>query len=110
VTGSIPTGKGPARIAVTPDGRTLVYNLQFEPAVGFADISAGRQVAVAPVAGRPLSLTMTPDGRRAFAGLQEIDKLVFISVPDRRVERVLDLPKGSGPDPAIPLVSRGGSR
>jgi YVTN family beta-propeller protein len=110
VTGSIPTGKGPARIAVTPDGKTLVYNLQFEPAVGFADTASGRQIAVVPVAGRPLSLTMTPDGRRAFAGLQEIDKLVFLSVPDRKVERVLDLPAGSGPDPAIPLRSPGGSR
>ncbi len=110
VTGSISTGKGPARIAVTPDGKTLVYNLQFEPAVGFADVAAGKQVAVVPVSARPLSLTLTPDGSRAFAGIQELDKLVFISVLNRKVERVLDLPKGSGPDPAIPLKPAGASR
>lgn len=103
VIGSIPTGKGPARIALTPDGSTLVYNLQYEPAVGFADIGSGKQTAVVPVAGRPLSLTMTRDGRRAFAGLQEIDKVAVIAVKERKVERVLDLPKGSGPDPVIPL-------
>jgi YVTN family beta-propeller protein len=103
VIGSISTGKGPARIALTPDGSTLVYNLQYEPAVGFADIASGKQTVVVPVAGRPLSLTMTRDGRRAFAGLQELDKVAVIAVKERKVERVLDLPKGSGPDPVIPL-------
>lgn len=101
--GAIPTGKGPARIAITPDGKTLVYNLQFEPAVGFADVASGKQIAEVPLSGRPLSLTMTRDGRRAFAGIQDQDKVVFVSVPDRRIERIVDTPKGSGPDPAIPL-------
>lgn len=101
--GTIATGKGPGRIAITPDGKTLVYNLQFEPAVGFADVASGRQTAVVPLSGRPLSLTMTRDGSRAFAGIQDQDKVCFISVVDRKVERVLDLPRGSGPDPAIPL-------
>jgi YVTN family beta-propeller protein len=103
VVGEIPTGKGPARIAMTPDGKTLVYNLQFEPAVGFADIASRKQVAQVPVSGRPLSLTMTKDGRRAFAGIQDQDKVVFVSVQGRKIEKVLELPKDSGPDPAIPL-------
>ncbi len=103
VTGEIPTGKGPGRIAMTPDGKTLVYNLQFEPAVGFVDIAARKQVAQIPLTGRPLSLTMTKDGRRAFLGIQDQDKVVFVSVAGRKIEKTLELPKGSGPDPAIPL-------
>ena len=103
VVGSIPTGKGPGRIAVTPDGRTLVYNLQFEPAVGFADVASGKQVATAPLTGRPLTLTMTADGRRAFPGLQEQDRVAIVDVPGRRVARLLDLPKGSGPDVVLAL-------
>jgi DNA-binding beta-propeller fold protein YncE len=103
VIGEIPTGKDPGRIAITPDGKTLVYNLQFQPAVGFADTASGKQVATVPLSGRPLSLTMTRDGRRAFAGIQDQDRLEFISVSDRKIERTLSLPKGSGPDPAIPL-------
>ena len=103
VIGEIPTGKGPARIAMTPDGKTLVYNLQFEPAVGFADVASGKQVAMVLLSGRPLSLTMTRDGRRAFAGIQDQDKVVFVSIPDHRIERIVSTPKGSGPDPAIPL-------
>jgi YVTN family beta-propeller protein len=103
VTGTIATGKGPARIALTPDGKTLVYNLQFEPAVGFADVASGKQTAQVALSGRPLSLTMMRDGRRAFAGIQDQDKVAFISVAARKIERVIELPKGSGPDPAIPL-------
>lgn len=103
VTGEIATGKGPGRIAMTPDGKTLVYNLQYEPAVGFADIASGKQVAQISLTSRPLSLTMTKDGRRAFLGIQDQDKVVFVSVPDRRIEKTLELPRGSGPDPAIPL-------
>jgi YVTN family beta-propeller protein len=103
---TIPTGKGPGRVTITPDGKTLVYNLQFEPGVGFADIATGKQVAMIPLSGRPLSLTMTKDGARAFAGIQDQDKVCFISVAGRKIERILQLPKGSGPDPAIPLTNR----
>jgi YVTN family beta-propeller protein len=103
VIGTIPTGKGPGRVAITPDGNTLVYNLQYDPGVGFADVAARRQVAEVPLSGRPLSLTMNRDGTRAFAGIQDQDKVCFISVRERRIERTLRLPKGSGPDPAIPL-------
>jgi YVTN family beta-propeller protein len=103
IAGTIATGKGPGRIAITPDGKTLVYNLQYDPGVGFADVIAGKQVAEVPLSGRPLSLTMTSNGRRAFAGIQDQDKVCFISVRDRRVERILQLPSGSGPDPSIPL-------
>lgn len=103
VIGFIATGKGPARIALTPDGKTLVYNLGFEPGVGFADVATGKETGTVKLSGRPLSLTMTADGRRAFAGIQDQDKVIFISVPDRKIERVIELPKGSGPDPVIPL-------
>lgn len=106
VIGTIPTGKGPGRIAITPDGKTLIYNLQFEPAVGFADIASRKQTAMVALSGRPLSLTMTRDGRRAFAGIQDQDKVVFLSVRERKIERVMETPKGSGPDPAIPLENQ----
>lgn len=101
--GEIPTGKGPGRIAITPDGKTLVYNLQGDLSVGFADIATGRQVATVDLGGRSLSLTMTRDGKRAFAGVQDQDKVFVISVPERKIVRVIQTPKGAGPDPAIPL-------
>jgi YVTN family beta-propeller protein len=101
--GTIPTGKGPGRIAITPDAKTLVYNLQGDLSVGFADIATGRQVATVDLRGRSLSLTMSRDGRLAFAGVQDQDKVFVISVPERKIIRIIATPKGAGPDPVIPL-------
>lgn len=56
-----------------------------------------------PLSARPLSLTMSPDGRRVLLGIQEEDKVVFVSVASHAVERVIQLEKDSGPDPAIVL-------
>lgn len=106
VVGTIPTGKGPGRIKITPDGKTLVYNLQYLPGVGFADIKSSKQFDIVKLSGRPLSLTMTADGKRVFAGIQDQDKVCIISVPDRKIEHIIDLQKNSGPDPAIPLQRR----
>ncbi len=101
--GVISTGQGPGRIALTPDGKTLIYNLQPGEAVGFADIASKKQTAVVPLGGRPLSLTLSPDGETAYAGVQDQDKVFAISVRERKIVRVIETPKGAGPDPAIPL-------
>jgi YVTN family beta-propeller protein len=101
--GLISTGKGPGRIAITPDGKTLVYNLQGDRSIGFADVATARQVATVPIGGRSLSLTMTPGGKQVFAGVQDQDKVIVLSVPDRKVVQVIPTPRGAGPDPAIPL-------
>jgi YVTN family beta-propeller protein len=102
-TGSISTAKGPGRVAVTPDGATLVYNCQAGEAVGFADIRARKQTGVIALGGKPLSLTMSKDGRFAYAGVQDQDKVFVISVGERKVVKAIATPKGSGPDPALPL-------
>jgi YVTN family beta-propeller protein len=101
--GTIATGKGPGRIAITPDGKSLAYNLQGDLSVGFADVSAGRQIAVVPIGGRALSLTMTPDGALAYAGVQDQDKIIVVSVAEHKIVRVIETPRGAGPDPVIPL-------
>jgi len=99
----IPIGKGAGRIALTPDAKTMVYNLQEDQGVGFLDVATGRQTAVVPLGGRPLSLTMSRDGKRVFSGVQDQDKVFVISVPERKILRVFQTPKDAGPDPAIPL-------
>ncbi|MCS7026486.1 MAG: hypothetical protein NZV14_16940 [Bryobacteraceae bacterium] len=101
--GTIATGRGPARIAMTPDGKTLVYNLQAGQAIGFADVSLRKQTAEIALGGDPLSLTLSPDGRYAFTGVQDQDKIFIISVPERKIVKVIATPKESGPDPVMPL-------
>ena len=103
VIGEIATDKHPNRIAVTPDGGTLVYSMQYGNSVGFADVATRKQTTTVPLGGPPLSLTMARDGQRAFSGVQEQDKVFVISVPERKIIQMIQLPKGSGPDPCIPL-------
>jgi len=55
---NVPTGKGPVRIAVTPDGRRLVYALMFENRIGIADPKARRQVDYALLTHNPLVVTV----------------------------------------------------
>jgi DNA-binding beta-propeller fold protein YncE len=102
--GTIKSGPGVARVALTPDGKTLVYNLgEGGNAVGFADVASLKETTVLPIGGRPLSLTLSSDGRFAYAGVQDQDRIVVISVPERKIVRIIETPKGAGPDPALPL-------
>jgi len=103
VTGTIVTGKWPCRLAVTPNGKNLVYALQNGEAVGFADLAAMKEVKQVPLGGKLVSLTLSSDGRYAYSSAQEQDKISVISLAERKVVRVIETPKGSGPDPVIPL-------
>jgi YVTN family beta-propeller protein len=99
----IATGQGPVRLAVTPDGSTLIYALQLGNAVGFADVKTGKEVAQIPLPGQPVSLTLSADRKHAYCSVQAQDKIFEISIADRRIVRVIDTPKGAGPDPVYPI-------
>ena len=103
VAGNIKTGDGPARIALTPDERTLVYNLQAGEGVGFADVRTRTETSRIKLPGRPLSLSLSKDGRIAYLGVQDSDKIAIVSVPERKVMRIIDTPVGAGPDTVVPL-------
>lgn len=103
IRGRIRTGAGPGRVTLTPDGKTLVYNLQAGEGVGFADLATGKQTHEIRLPGAPLSLTMSPDGRYAYAGVQDKDTVVVISVGERRIVRSFKTPDGAGPDPVVAL-------
>jgi YVTN family beta-propeller protein len=103
VTGTIQTGKWPCRLALTPDGKSVVYALQNTEAVGFADLATKKEVKQTPLGGKLVSLTLSRDGRYAYSSAQEQDKISVISIAERKVVRVIETPKGSGPDPVIAL-------
>ena len=104
VTGEIKTSTYPNRVAITPDGKTLVYSLgQAGEAVGFADAAARKETGTVPLHGQPLSLTLTKDGKYAFSGIQSDGKIHVIDVAQRKIIRTITTPKDAGPDPALPL-------
>jgi YVTN family beta-propeller protein len=102
--GSITTsGKAPVRLVVSSDGKTLIYALQEGRTVGFADITARKELLEIPVGGRPVSMSLSLDGKLAYCSVQEEDEINIISVAERKVLRVVHTPKGMGPDPVVPL-------
>jgi DNA-binding beta-propeller fold protein YncE len=90
-------------VAVTPDGKTLVYALQEANAVGFADIATRKETGHVDAGGPTMSISLSRDGKTAYTGIQEQDKVVAVSVADRKVVLTFSTPKGAGPDPVMPL-------
>jgi len=88
---------------LTPDEKTLVYNLLPGESVAFADIQARKQTDVIKLPGQPLSISNSQDGRTAYLGIQDSDKIAVVSVPERKIIRIIDTPKGAGPDTVAPL-------
>ena len=101
--GSIATGPGANRVVSTEGDALLVYSLQSGEAVGIADPAALQELARIPLGGQPLSISLSKDGRHAFAGVQDKDQIWIVSVPDRKVVQVIDTPPGMGPDPVIEI-------
>ena len=99
----ITSGKAPVRLAVSNDGKTLIYALQEGRTVGFADIATRKELLEIPLGGRPVSMSLSLDGKLAYCSVQEEDEINIISVADRKVIRVVHTPKGTGPDPVVPL-------
>ncbi len=97
------SGKAPVRVVVSHDGKTLIYALQEGRSVGFADIATRKELLEIPVGGRPVSMSLSLDGKLAYCSVQEQDEIYIISVADRKVVRIVHLPKGTGPDPVVPL-------
>ncbi len=97
------SGKAPVRLVVSNDGKTLIYALQEGRTVGFADIATRKELQEIPLGGRPVSMSLSLDGKLAYCSVQEEDEINIISVADRKVIRVVHTPKGTGPDPVVPL-------
>jgi YVTN family beta-propeller protein len=97
------SGKAPVRLVVSNNGKTLIYALQEGRTVGFADIASRKELTEIPLNGRPVSMSLSLDGKLAYCSVQEEDEINIISVADRKVLEVVHTPKGTGPDPVVPL-------
>ena len=99
-------GKGPVRMDVTPDGRYLVYALMHDHKIEIADLQTRQPVAQIAVEGEPISLSVSADGKFAFASSEEIDTVHIISLADRKLVRSFKTPKGAGPDPVLMVSAK----
>ncbi len=102
--GKIKADMGVNRIVITPDRKTLVYSIGTDnQMVGFADIESRKQTGTVELGGSPLSLSLSQDGKHAFAGVQDNDEIWVVSVADRKVVQVIKTPEGAGPDPVMAI-------
>jgi hypothetical protein len=53
--------------------------------------------------GSPLSISLSKDGKHAFAGVQDNDEIWVVSVDGRKVVQVIKTPEGAGPDPVMAI-------
>src|SRR5579883_938355 len=104
--GEIHTGKGSVRMAVTPDGRRLVYALYHENCLEVADPRARRVVARIDLPEHVVSLNLSRNGKLAFASAEEKDTVFVVSLPEQKVVQTIHTAPGSGPDPVMEVVIR----
>lgn len=97
----IATSPGPARLALVDGGKTILYNLL--KGVAWADVAGGKEVTRLELPGRPLSMTLSRDGKTAYLSLQEEDQIAVVDVATRKIVRYMATPKGAGPDPALEI-------
>ena len=100
----IPTGKGPNRIALTPDGLTLVYAIAGENKVGFADPRTRTQVDYVLLPNRPVSCTLSRDGSLAFLSAEAQEIVYIVSVKNRKIVGEIRTAKGAAPDPVLEVL------
>lgn len=70
---TLPTGRGPYNLEVTPDGRLLIATLKAGAAVQFFDLATGRTLATtATTTTLPHGVVVSPDSRYAFVSVEGV--------------------------------------
>jgi YVTN family beta-propeller protein len=103
---NIKTGKGPVRIALTPDGRTLVYALMHDKKLAFADPKQRIETDHVIIPGEPVSCSLSEDGKLAFTSSETTDMVYIVSIATKKIVGEIKPPPGSGPDPVLQLTAR----
>ena len=69
--------------------------------VSFANLETGKEELQIPLPNQPVSVTLSADGKYAFSAVQADDKIFVIPLATRRIEKIIQTPKGAGPDPYL---------
>jgi YVTN family beta-propeller protein len=91
---SIGVGRAPNGIALTPDDRVLLATVYGEDRIAFIDTASNTVVGTTAVP-KPHTVAISPDGKRAYATIQEPGHfgLALIDVAEHTVLRTLPLDK-----------------
>jgi len=99
-----------APVQVTPDGAEAWAVFADSDVVSVIDTASDARVAQIPVAGRPSSVAITPDGKLALVACAACNQLQVIDRERREVVQILGEDEGIGRDPRHVVVSPDGAR
>lgn len=81
----IPTGgEQPTGVAVTPDGGLAVVTNSLSGSVAFVDLKRGSAETI-PLRGMPWDVLLSPDGKRAYVSVSQLDRVAVIEVASRKI-------------------------
>jgi YVTN family beta-propeller protein len=91
---TIPVGKAPNGVALTPDSRWLLATVYDDNRLAFIDTATATVVATVAVP-KPHTVAISPDGQHAIVTVQEPSHfgLAFVDLATRRVVHTLSLEK-----------------
>jgi len=94
ISDTIEVGKGPQGLATTPDGRWLLATVNGEDRLAIVDVASHKVAASVPVP-KPHTVTVSPDGARAYVSSQQPGSfaLVVVDLGSRSVAATVPLEK-----------------
>lgn len=104
------TAASSAPLALSPDGKELWACSPDGDTVAVIDAATDQRLAQVPVAGKPRSAAVTPDGELVLVVASDRNELSIVDRASRAVRQVLGEKEGIGRDPRHVLVSPDGSR
>jgi len=93
---TIPTGRNPHELAVTPDGSKIYTGNVAENTVSVIDLKTNKESRkiTTPDFNSPHGVAFTPDSRRAVVTSERAKKIVVIDVTNDQVIRAIDTDQG----------------
>ncbi len=91
----VPTrGEQPTGVAVTPDGGIAVVTNSLSGSIAFINLNS-LQTEILPMRGMPWDAVISPDGKKAYVSVSQLDQVVVIDLASRKV--VGTMPTGRRP-------------
>ncbi len=84
VVATIPTGKMPHGLRLSPGGREIYVANVNDISVSVIDITQSKEVTRIPVGKAPAQVGFTPDGRRAYVSLRDENSVAVIDTAQRK--------------------------
>lgn len=103
---TIPVGKMPHGLRMSPDEQRIYVSDMDENAVSFIDVAQRKEITRVPVGKTPVQVAVSPDGRTVYATLGGDNAVAVIDVASKKLVATIPV----GPNPAQLYMAPDGNR